>query len=190
MSSRVETFTSVKETIVEAMSLVPGFWMEDTTRTSEYGMYFFNIDGRRVFATVTDDWPVALAGRIKISLHWDREVHQNVWSSKIPSAQITAAPNRSAKAIAGQVAKMLAETSEQARECLAALAQHREYVAAQQSGAERLAALAGVEHRDGGRLYIRRGEAWGRGSVSSNSVSLDLNSLTFEQAEAILKMLG
>lgn len=190
MSSRVETFTSVKETIVEAMSLVPGFWMEDTTQTSEYGMFFFNVDGRRVFATVTDDWPVAMAGRIKISLQWDREVHQNVWSSKIPSAQITAAPNRSAKAIAGQVAKMLAETEEQSRECLAALAQHREYVAAQERGVERFSALPGVEHRENGRLHIRRGEAWGRGSVTASSVSLDLNSLTFEQAEAILKMLG
>lgn len=190
MSSRVETFTSVKETIVEAMSLVPGFWVEEKSRTSEYGMVFFNVDGRQIYATVTDDWPVALAGRIKISLLWDREVHENVWSSKIPSAQITAAPNRSAKAVAGQVTKMLAETEEQSRECLAALAQHREYVAAQEKGVERITALAGVESREGGRVYIRRGEAWGRGSVSSNSVSLDLNSLTLEQAEAILKMLG
>lgn len=190
MSSRVETFNSVKETVVEAMGLVPGFWVEDTTQTSEYGMYFFNVDGRRVFATVTDDWPVASAGRIKISLQWDREVHQNVWSSKIPFAQITAAPTRSAKAIAGQVTKMLAETEEQSRECLAALAQHREYVAARDAGVSRFSQMDGVEHQEDGRLYIRRGEAWGSGTVSSASVTLELRSLTFDQAEAILKVLG
>lgn len=190
MSSRVETFASVKETIVEAMSLVPGFWMEDTTQTSEHGMYFFNVDGRRVFATVTEEWPVSSAGRIKISLIWDREVHQNVWSSKIPSAQITAAPSRSAKAIAGQVTKMLAETEEQSRECLAALAQHREYVAAREAGVSRFSKMDGVENREGGRLHVRRGEVWGSGSVSSANVTLELHNLTFDQAEAILKVLG